>query len=79
MTVNELMIALKRYSPDARVIVMGYENGYDDITLVKQIAVMPEEKPEWYKGRLDDAPAGKLGQAEQAILVYGRNTEETPR
>lgn len=76
MTVNELIAALQGYPPDVRVIVLGYENGYDDITLVKQIAIMPEEKPEWYKGRYDDAPPEKADQAERAVLVYGRNEEE---
>ena len=76
MTVKELIAALQNYSPDLRVIVLGYEEGYDDITLVKQIAIMPEEKPVWYKGRYDDAPTVKVDQAEQAVLVYGRNEEE---
>jgi len=76
MTVNELIAALQNYPPDTRVIVMGYESGYDDITLVKQIAIMPETKPEWYKGRYDDASPEKADQADQAVLVYGRNEEE---
>lgn len=76
MTVKELIAALQNYPPDTRVIVMGYEEGYDDITLVKQIAIIPEEKPEWYKGRYDKAPPEKADQAEQAVLVYGRNAEE---
>lgn len=76
MTVSELIAALKNYPSDTRVIVMGYESGYDDITMVKQIAIMPEEKPVWYKGRYDDAPSEKAGQAERAVLVYGRNERE---
>lgn len=76
MTVNELIAALQNYSPDLRVIVLGYEEGYDDITMVKQIAIMPEEKPVWYKGRYDDAPPEKADQAERAVLVYGRNERE---
>lgn len=76
MTVSELIAALQSYSPNDRVVVLGYESGYGDITLVKQIAIMPEEKPVWYKGRYDDAPQDKADQAEQAVLVYGRNKEE---
>ena len=30
MTVNELLQLLKGYSPDLRVVVNGYEEGYDD-------------------------------------------------
>lgn len=76
MTVKELIAALQNYPSDTRVIVLGYENGYDDITLVKQIAIMPGEKPEWYKGRYDEAPQEKADHAEQAVLVYGRNERE---
>lgn len=76
MTVNELIAALQNYPPDTRVIVLGYENGYDDITMVKQIAIMPEEKPAWYKGIYDEAPPEKADQVERAVLVYGRNERE---
>jgi|GEM_PF-1222050 len=44
MTVSELIEALKNYPPDARVVVLGYESGYDDITLIKQVAILPEDK-----------------------------------
>ena len=76
MTVKELISALQNYPPDTRVVVLGYESGYDDITIVKQVAIMPEEKPVWYKGRYDDAPPEKADQAEHAVLVYGRNERE---
>ena len=76
MTVKELIAALQNYPPDTRVIVLGYEDGYDDITMVKQIAILPEEKPAWYIGRFDDAPPEKAAQAEQTVLIYGRNAEE---
>ena len=32
MTVNELLQLLKGYSPDLRVVVNGYEEGYDDLS-----------------------------------------------
>jgi|MudIll2142460700_1097286.scaffolds.fasta_scaffold38155_3 hypothetical protein len=78
MTVKELIAALQKYPPDTRVVVLGYESGYDDVTLVKQIAIMPETKPVWYKGRYDEAPPekAKADQAIQAVLVYGRNAEK---
>jgi hypothetical protein len=76
MTVSELITTLQSYPPDARVMVLGYESGYDDITKVKEIAILPEEKPSWYKGRYDDAPPEKAEQAERVLLVYGRNEGE---
>jgi len=76
MRVCELITALHTYPPDARVVVLGYESGYDDITKVKAIAIVPEESPSWYNGRYDDAPTDKAEQAERVVLVYGRNEEE---
>lgn len=76
MTVSELIEALKSYPPDARVVVLGYEEGYDDISLIKQIAIGPMEKPMWCKGRYDDAPPEQAASAEHAVLLFGRNAEE---
>jgi len=76
MTVSELITALQAYPSDARVVVLGYESGYDDVMLVKEIAIEPVENPAWYNGRYDDAPPEKAGQAERAVLVFGRNRKE---
>ena len=32
MTVNELVKLLEKHSPGLRVVVNGYENGYDDLS-----------------------------------------------
>jgi hypothetical protein len=76
MTVSELIAALQAHPPDARVVVLGYESGYDDITVVKEIAIVPAENPDWYNGRYDVPDPSGAGQAERAVLVYGRNQEE---
>lgn len=76
MTVSELITALRAYASDARVVVLGYESGYDDVMLVKEIAIEPVENPAWYNGRYDDAPPAKADQAERAVLVFGRNRKE---
>jgi len=76
MTVSELIASLQSYPPDARIVVLGYEEGYDDITLVKEIAIEAMENPMWCKGRYDDAPPETAAQAERVVLVYGRNEEE---
>lgn len=76
MTVSELIAALQSYPPDARVIVLGYESGYDDVTEVREINIVPEENPAWYNGRYNYAPPERANQAERAVLVYGRNRED---
>ena len=40
MTVSELMEMLKVHPGDLRVVVNGYEDGYDDLS-PRQISVMP--------------------------------------
>ncbi len=76
MIVSELIAALQSYPPDARVVVLGYETGYDDVTEVREIHIVPEENPAWYNGRHDNAPPERADQAERAVLVYGRNRED---
>ena len=76
MTVSELITSLQKYPSDARVVVLGYEEGYDDISLIKQIAIEPMENPMWCKGRYDDAPPEQAATAGKAVLLYGRNAEE---
>lgn len=76
MTVSELIAALQSYQPDMRVVVLGYESGYDDVTEVREINIVPEENPAWYNGRYGDTPPERADQAERAVLVYGRNRED---
>lgn len=76
MTVSELIAALQSYPPDARVVVLGYESGYDDVTEVRKVNVVLEENPAWYNGRYNNAPPERADQAERAVLVYGRNRED---
>jgi hypothetical protein len=76
MTTSELIAVLQNYPPDARVVVLGYESGYDDITLIKQVTILAEDNPSWYNGRYDDAPPEQAASAEKAVLLlYGRNKE----
>lgn len=76
MTVSELIAALQPYPPDARVVVLGYESGYDNITEVREINIVPAENPAWYNGRYGDTPPERANQVERAVLVYGRNRED---
>lgn len=76
MTVSELIASLQSYPPDTRVVVLGYETGYDDVTEVRGIYIVPEENPAWYNGRYDNAPPERAHQSERAVLVYGRNRED---
>ena len=57
MTVSELTQLLAAYPPDMRVVVTGYEDGYDDLEQhlisVKEICLDAGNK--WWEGRHRDS------------------------
>ena len=57
MTVDELIKLLATYPPDMRVVVNGYEDGYDDLEQhlisVKEICLDAGNK--WWEGRHRDS------------------------
>jgi hypothetical protein len=68
MTIKELLQHLAQYPPDTRVVVSGYEGGYNDITTYKTIQIQLDARTEWYMGQHDDAETGEL-----ALLLDGEN------
>jgi hypothetical protein len=73
MTVGELIKQLQAYPSDARAVVSGYEGGYDDVTLVKEISVKPAVDDRWYYGRFENADPGNTRPGERAVLLFGRS------
>lgn len=69
MTIEDLVCELARYPAETRVVVQGYEDGFDDISGVRPISVQPNPNPAWYYGTLDLVPDG----GEKAILLFGRS------
>ena len=57
MIVQELMELLSKYPADMRVVVDGYENGYDDVReeLVSVREVRLNVGKKWWDGRHEDA------------------------
>ena len=74
MTVAELMEFLSEYPPELRVVVTGYEDGYDDVererTSVHEIRL--DVNTEWYYGR-HGYPEQPGAGAVVSALVFGRN------
>ena len=50
MKVKELIKKLQKMDPNARVLVEGYEMGYDDASSPEEIVVR-ETKGSWYGGK----------------------------
>ena len=53
MTVDELIQLLAKHPPDLRVMVQGYEEGYDDLETGCVVACLAslDVKSAWYYGR----------------------------
>ena len=61
MTIAELIAALSAYPPEIKVIVRGYESGYNHVRKLETFNVAPVSNAAWYDGELDkiwdeDAP-----------------------
>ncbi len=57
MTTEELIQLLERYTPDTRVMVNGYETGFDDVS-AERISVGKVKLnvgTEWWEGKHEDA------------------------
>ena len=70
MTVAELIIGLNQAPPNAKVIVRGYENGYNDVLELRSLFVRQNPEANWYDGEYEksEAPDGI-----EAIEIYGEN------
>jgi len=58
MTVKELMDALKFMPQDAIVVLPGYEDGYNAVTIVLPTHMTNYPDPKWYYGDFEEALAG---------------------
>ena len=71
MTVNELLQLLKGYPPDLRVVVNGYEEGYDDLS-PEQLSVVRVDlntgKRRW-EGRHGDPKERTDGEIIAALVL----------
>ena len=67
MTVNELIAELQKHPPQTRVIVSGYEQGFDDISRLAIISIAPKANAKEWEGLWQDEESG-----EPAVLLFGR-------
>ena len=55
MNVNQLIKRLQMYPPDLRVVVRGYEGGYNDVDIFENLKIVLNYHEEWYYGKHEDA------------------------
>ena len=70
MTAKELISELKKLPPQTKIVVRGYEDGYNDILSLKERRIKADPKPEWYVGEyMDSEDADAL----RSIELFGEN------
>ena len=82
MTVAELIDLLSSYPGDLRVVVDGYEDGFDDLNpeLIGQIELALNQNEPWYLGRHEASDnlvdAESAGERVHAIVLRRPNHDE---
>jgi hypothetical protein len=76
MTASDLIKKLQSLPPDIKIIVRGYEGGYNDVLkLVERKIIIHPKKEEWYYGEYDDNLDDSNTSAEvKAMELWGENT-----
>ena len=54
MTAKELINHLKTLPPETRIVVKGYEGGFDYAQLLRKVKVIKKTNLEWYYGDLEE-------------------------
>jgi hypothetical protein len=70
MTIKELIDQLEAYPPGTRVVVRGYENGYNDVDKLVLRKIHLHKKAQWWDGRYSDSEASS---AIEAVEIFGNN------
>jgi hypothetical protein len=65
MNVNQLIKRLQMYPPDLRVVVRGYEGGYNDVDTFENLKIVLDYHSAWYYGKHEDVES-----------LYGNNAEK---
>jgi hypothetical protein len=68
MNVGQLIEQLKNYPQDLRVVVSGYEGGYNDVDTFENIKIVLDYHEAWYYGY--------YGKHEDVESLYGNNAEQ---
>jgi hypothetical protein len=70
MTAQELIQHLQTLPPQTKIVVRGYEDGYNDILKLKEVKIKPNPKAYTWDGEYEDSTATD---AITVIDLYGEN------
>ena len=71
MTVKELIQKLNLEDPNKRIVVFGYEGGYDELDKIDYVALAPDsgKKDKWWLGEFKECIQNQSSESEVAILL----------
>jgi len=70
MTAKELIQHLQQLQPDTKIVIRGYEDGYNDILNLKAIIIKQKKDSHWYEGEYDDS---EDADAINSFNIFGEN------
>ncbi|MBD3750599.1 MAG: hypothetical protein IE931_14015 [Sphingobacteriales bacterium] len=70
MTAQQLIQYLKQLSPNTKIVVRGYEDGYNDILKLKEVKIKPNPDAYTWDGEYENS---NDPDAITAIDLYGEN------
>lgn len=70
MTVQELINHLQNLPPETKVVVRGYEDGYNDILQLKKVKIKSKVDAYWFDGEFEDC---NDTDAIEAVNLFGEN------
>ncbi len=73
MTVSELLQQLQSFPATTKVVIRGYEDGYNDIVILKTVKIKTKENALWYNGTYEDSIDEY---AIPAVDLYGENKNQ---
>jgi hypothetical protein len=73
MIADELIRHLQQLPPGTKIVVRGYEDGYNDILRLRPVKIKVNPEAAWYYGEYLD---NKGTDAIDAIELFGENTNE---
>lgn len=68
MNANELIRKLNDLPPETKVVVRGYENGYNDIIMLRNLSITVNKERKWWDGVYADS---KETDAITAVELFG--------
>jgi hypothetical protein len=70
MTATELIRFLQEFPPNTKIVVRGYEDGYNDILKLRQVKIKYNPDAAWYYGIYSDS---EEADAILAVDLFGEN------